>query len=377
MKVLVLGCGEMGTSAVEDLYAYGKFKEIVVATRRVEKVKTLLPKLKRRRVKITPLELNVEKGNRLVNLMRSCDVAINCIGPNYKHEVKIAEAAIEAKTDLIDINDDYEATYEMWKLDERAKEAGIIIVMGLGASPGINNIFARACADQLETVDEIHTTWVMSGTDPGGLALAYHLLYSLSGKALTYANNQMIEVESFVDGRERLEFLDPVGSLDVFHVGHPEPITLSRAFPTAKIVDDKATFNPPFINDLIRDLGKLVRESEGPISINGTKVDPMDFAALYFHKKCKGLKDFPKEGALRTDVKGRRNGESKVITYTSSGVITSGTGTPASMGAQMLMDGHIQGKGVLAPEECVDWRVFIQTIVMRGIGRLIIKERDA
>ena len=377
MKVLVLGCGEMGTSAVEDLYAYGKFKEIVVATRRVEKVKTLLPKLKRRRVKVTPLELNVENGNRLVNLMRSCDVAINCIGPNYKHEVKIAEAAIEAKTNLIDINDDYEATYEMWKLDERAKEAGIIIVMGLGASPGINNIFARACADQLETVDEIHTTWVMSGTDPGGLALAYHLLYSLSGKALTYANNQMIEVESFVDGRERLEFPDPVGSLDVFHVGHPEPITLSRAFPTAKIVDDKATFNPPSINDLIRDLGKLVRESEGPISINGTKVDPMDFAAAYFHKKCKGLKDFPKEGALRTDVKGRRNGKSKVITYTSSGVITSGTGTPASMGAQMLMDGHIQGKGVLAPEECVDWRVFIQTIVKRGIGRLIIKERDA
>ena len=377
MKVLVLGCGEMGTSTVEDLYAYGKFKEIVVATRRVEKVKTLLPKLKRRRVKVTPLELNVENGNRLVNLMRSCDVAINCIGPNYKHEVKIAEAAIEAKTNLIDINDDYEATYEMWKLDERAKEAGIIIVMGLGASPGINNIFARACADQLETVDEIHTTWVMSGTDPGGLALAYHLLYSLSGKALTYANNQMIEVESFVDGRERLEFPDPVGSLDVFHVGHPEPITLSRAFPTAKIVDDKATFNPPSINDLIRDLGKLVRESEGPISINGTKVDPMDFAAAYFHKKCKGLKDFPKEGALRTDVKGRRNGKSKVITYTSSGVITSGTGTPASMGAQMLMDGHIQGKGVLAPEECVDWRVFIQTIVKRGIGRLIIKERDA
>jgi saccharopine dehydrogenase-like NADP-dependent oxidoreductase len=304
-------------------------------------------------------------------------VAVNCIGPNYKHEVTIAEAAIAAKTDLIDINDDYEATYAMWKLDERAKEAGIIIVMGLGASPGINNIFARACADQLETVDEIHTTWVMSGTDPGGLALAYHLLYSLSGKALTYENNEMIEVESFVDGKERMEFLDPVGPLDVFHVGHPEPITLSRAFPTAKTVDDKATFNPPFINDLIRDLGKLIREAEGPININGTKVDPMDFAAAYFHKKCKSLKDFPKEGALRTDVKGRRNGESKVITYTSSGVITSGTGTPASMGAQMLIDGHIQGKGVLTPEECVDWRVFIQTIVSRGVGRLIIKERDA
>ena len=376
MKVLVLGCGEMGASAVLDLYKHGKFKDLIVATRSTEKAKKLLPELKGNPIKVSIHQIDIEDRVELVSLLQNCDVAINCVGPNYMYEIPIAEAAIEAKASLIDINDDYETTYKMLELDEKARDAGVLIVMGLGASPGINNIFAKAATDQLDTVDEIHTAWVMSGADPGGLALSYHLLYSLSGKALTFRDGQMIEVESFVDGKERMEFLDPVGPLNVFHVGHPEPITLSRTFKTAKIVDDKATFHPPFINDLIRQLGQMARNSGGKIRIKGTEIEPMDFAAAYFHKKCKSLKDIPKEGALRVDVKGWRNGENKIITYTSSGVITSGTGTPASMGAQMLINGHVQGKGVLAPEECVDWREFIKTIVAREIGRLEIKERD-
>lgn len=376
MKVLVLGCGEMGSSAVKDLYHHGKFKEIVIATRSAAKAKKLLPVLNGRQINVSINEIDVTDREELASLMQGCDVAINCVGPNYKYEVMIAEAAIETKTDLIDINDDFETTFKMLELDEKARNAGIIIVMGLGASPGINNIFAKAASDQLETVDEIHTAWIMSGADPGGLALSYHLLYSLSGKALTYRNGEMIEVESFVDGKERMEFLEPVGPMEVFHVGHPEPITLSRAFKTAKVVDDKAAFHPPFVNDLIRNLGNLVREAKGPIRVNGTLIDPMDFAASYLYMRCKSLEGVPKEGALRVDVKGKRNGVSKSITYTSSGVITTGTGTPASMGAQMLMDGYIDGKGVLTPEECVDWRHFIQTILTRRVGRLIIEEKD-
>ncbi len=67
-------------------------------------------------------------------------------------------------------------------------------------------------------------------------------------------------------------FPEPVGPLDVFHVGHPEPITLSRCFKEAKIVNDKATFHPQFVNDLIVSLGKMVLEAEDPIKV-GKKFD--------------------------------------------------------------------------------------------------------
>lgn len=376
MKVLVLGCGEMGESVVEDLYYYGKFKEITVATRKIEKAKRVVSTLKGKKVKVCGKEIDVSNTAELENLMKNFDVVVNCVGPNYKYEVLIAEAAIKAKVSLIDINDDFETTFKMLDLDGKAKEAGILIILGLGASPGVNNIFVRAAADQLDKVDEIHTAWVMSGADPGGLALSYHLLYSLSGKALTYQDGKLVEVQSFVDGKERIEFPEPVGAVDVYHIGHPEPITLSRCFKEAKIVNDKATFCPPFVNDLIVNLGKMALEAEGLIKVGKTWIDAMDFAAAYFHKRCKSLKGVKKEGALRAAVKGKRDGKTRTIIYSSSGLISKGTGIPASIGAQMLVQGKIKGKGVLAPEECVDWREFLKIVISRGIGRLNIKEEE-
>jgi len=376
MKVLVLGCGEMGQVAVEDLYKYGDFDEIIVGTRSIEKVKRLMSKLKGKDVKVSAREININNTDELETLMKGYDVVVNCIGPNYKYEVLVAQAAIKTKVNLVDINDEYETTFEMLDLDEKAKEAGITIILGLGASPGINNLFARAAADQLDKIEEVHTAWVMSGADPGGLALSYHLLYSLSGKALTYQKGKFIEVQSFVDGKERIEFPEPVGEIDVYHVGHPEPITLSRSFKEARIVNDKAAFYPPFVNDLILSLGKMVHEAGGPVKVGKTSIDPMDFAASYFHKKCKSLEGVSKEGALRVAVIGKKGQKTKKIIYSSSGMLSEGTGISASIGAQMLALGKIKGRGVLPPEECVDWHDFLKIMISKGVGKLNIKEEE-
>lgn len=377
MKVLLLGCGEMGEAALEDLYFYGKFKEITVGTRSVEKVSRVLSKLSGKKVKVIVEKIDVEKDQaKLLSLMKKNDVAINCIGPNYKHEERIAKASIQARVHLVDINDDYETTFKMLALDEEAKAARVTIILGLGSSPGINNIFVRAAADQLDEIEEIHTAWVMSGADPGGLALSYHLLNSLSGRALTYQDGQLIEVQSFIDGKERLEFPAPVGALDVYHVGHPEPITLSRSFKTAKIINDKATFYPPFVNDWVVTLGKIAKEAEGPVRVRGRKISAMDFAAAYFHKKCKSLTGYRKEGALRIAVKGKKEQKTKTFIYSSSGFLSKGTGISASIGAQMLASRQIKGRGVLPPEECINWREFLKSIISRRIGRLNIKVED-
>ncbi len=375
-KVLVLGCGEMGEVAVKDLYKYGKFDEIVVGTRNLKKAQRVLSGISGRNITLTPTRIDVTCPEELIALMKGCEVAVNCVGPNYKYEVPIALAAIKTKVNLIDINDDYETTFEMFKLDQSAKEAGIIIVLGLGASPGINNVFVRAAADQLDRIEEIHTAWVMSGADPGGLALTYHLLHSLSGKALTYHEGVLKEVGSFVDGKEKITFPDPVGDQVVYHIGHPEPITLARSFPEACVINDKATFYPPFVNDLIVQMGNLVKRMRSQWRKGNNSPDPMDFAAACFHRTCKSLNTVDRKGALKVVVKGRRNGNKKQITYSSSGMLSEGTGMAASIGAQMLTQGFIDGKGVLPPEECVDWREFLKTIVSRRIGRLDINEED-
>ena len=37
------------------------------------------------------------------------------------------------------------------------------MILGMGASPGVNNILVRAAAEQLDTMEKIHITWVMGG----------------------------------------------------------------------------------------------------------------------------------------------------------------------------------------------------------------------
>jgi saccharopine dehydrogenase (NAD+, L-lysine-forming) len=374
MKVFVLGCGEMGQEAIKDLYKYGKFKEIVVGTRTLEKAKEVFAELAGNNTKISARRIDLDDTAGLAELedfMRGFDVIVNCAGPNYKYEVLTAQAAIKAKVNLVDINDDFETTFRMLELDNQAREAGITIILGLGASPGVNNILVRAAANQLDEIEEIHTAWVMSGADPGGLALSYHLLYSLSGKALSYQDGKLIEVQSFVDGKERIEFPDPVGEIDVFHIGHPEPITLSRCFPGVKYVDDKASFNPPFINDLIVNLGKMAREANGPVKVGNISIDAMDFAASYLHQRCKSLKGIPKDGALRVEVKGKKKQKARKIVFSSAGRISQGTGIPASIGAIMLAEGKINKTGVLPPEQCIEPNDFIfEMIDKRNVSKL-------
>ena len=133
----------------------------------------------------------------------------------------------------------------------------------------------------------------MSGPDPGGPALSHHLLFSLSGRGLTYENGRFVEIQSFQDGRERLEFPDPVGALDVFHIGHPEPLILARSFPEAAVIDNKATFNPPLVNAEIVRLGNMIREGTGPNRVEGRDMDIMDSAAASLQRTCRSLDGVP------------------------------------------------------------------------------------
>jgi saccharopine dehydrogenase (NAD+, L-lysine-forming) len=303
--------------------------------------------------------------------MEGCVVAVNCIGPNYKYEIPVAAAAIKAKVNLVDINDEFEITPLMFELHEDAVRKNILIVMGLGGCPGIDNILVRSAVNQMDEVDEIHTAWVMSGADPGGLALSYHLLYSLSSRALTVQDGKILEVKSFVDGKERLKFPEPVGEIDVFHIGHPEPLTLFREFPAAKYIDNKATFIPPEVNRQIIDLGKLIRSAKDPVRVNGYEIHTMDFAASYLNKSCKGLSKVPLDAALRVEVSGRKKSRKKKIIFSSVGRLGRATGIPASIGAIMISQNKIEKKGVYAPESCIEPNDFLYEILdRRNIAQL-------
>lgn len=366
MKALVLGCGEMARPAIDDLVRHGVFDRLTIASRHPEQIEPFLAELPPHQVKIATARMDVHDHEGLVALMRGHQVVCNLAGPNYQNAVAVAKAAIGAGVPLVDVSDDWAATLELLDLHSEAQRAGITIVVGLGASPGITNILARYGADKLDRVEEVRTSWIMRGSDMGGLALSKHLLYSNSHRAFVFEEGEMREVRPFVDGKETIEY--PVlGPVEVMHIGHPEPFTLSRYIEGVRYADDKATFLPVEVNTLLLELGRVARSGH-PVIVEGKPVDPMEFAASYVHQACARLTDVPQTGALRTEVRGELAGKSVRLVYAAAGRITIGTGVPASIGAMLLAIRKVNKPGVWPPEACIDPEWFLSAVDMRHLG---------
>jgi saccharopine dehydrogenase (NAD+, L-lysine-forming) len=295
-------------------------------------------------------------------------VVCNLTGPNYQNAVAVARATIAAGVPLVDVSDDWEATLELLELHAGAVRAGVTVVVGLGASPGITNVLARYGADKLDRVEEVRTSWVMRGSDMGGIALSKHLLYNNAHRAFVFEEGAMREVRPFIDGREIIAY--PVlGPVEVRHIGHPEPFTLSRFIEGVHYADNKATFLPVEVNGLILELGRVARSGH-PVVVEGQAIDPMAFAAHYLHQTCSRLTGVAQTGALRTEVRGELAGRPVRLVYAAAGRITIGTGIPASIGAMLLAIGKIHKPGVYPPEACIDPELFLSALDQRKVGTI-------
>jgi saccharopine dehydrogenase (NAD+, L-lysine-forming) len=324
----------------------------------VERANSVLAELPWSRTRTAAVEIDVRDSDALTRLIKGFNVVCNMAGPNYLNAVSVVQAAIAAGVSMVDVSDDWAATLEILDLHDEAKKAGITVIVGLGASPGVTNVLARRGADILDRTDEVHTAWIMRGSDLGGPALCAHLLYSLPDRAFVFQDGKMQEVRPFVDGKEILDF-PGLGDVEVMHIGHPEPFTLSRFIEGIKYADDKATFLPVKVNEMIVTLGEIAHSGLS-VYVEGRSIQPMDFAANYLYETSKQrLADVSPVGALRTEVRGELEGKRTRIIYSAAGRIGIGTGVPAAIGAQLLAIGKINKPGVYPPEACVEPEWFL------------------
>jgi saccharopine dehydrogenase (NAD+, L-lysine-forming) len=357
----------MGRVAIGDLVTHGVFTEVVVASRRLARAEGFLTELPSSKTRTAAVEVDVRDTNALTRLMKGCDVVCNMAGPNYLNAVPVAQAAIAAGVSMVDVSDDWAATLEILDLHDEAKKAGVTVIVGLGASPGVTNVLARKGADILDRTDEVHTAWIMRGSDLGGPALCAHLLYSLPDRAFVFQHGKMHEVRPFVDGKEVLEFAG-LGDVEVMHIGHPEPFTLSRFIEGVTYADDKATFLPAKVNEMIVTLGQIAHSGLS-VCVDGRSIEPIDFAANYLYETSKRrMADVSTVGSLRTEVRGELDGKRTRIIYSAAGRIGIGTGVPAAIGAQLLAIGKINKPGVYPPEACVEPDWFLAAVAARRIG---------
>ncbi|MGM0453646.1 MAG: saccharopine dehydrogenase family protein [Thermodesulfobacteriota bacterium] len=376
--VIVLGgCGAVGSVAVKTLAGSDLFSKVVIGDMNAERARALIAEMGANEVSYAPVD--AEDPNSIRRAAAGADLVVNCIGPFYKTVKTVLQTVIEEKIDYVDVCDDVDVTLDIFEMDQAAKTAGITAVIGMGSSPGATNLLAKFAADHLldetQSVDIFHAHGGEPVEGEGVIGHRFHCM--------------QIDIPMFLDGRlQYVKFFSPEGralrrtfdfpmlgeNICVYPYPHPEQVTLPNHIPLRQVTN-RGTVLPDAYYRLIKDMCRLGITGQKAIDVKGQAVVPYDFAIAFILQQRERILEETgfgqQRGCCSVVARGRKDGETVEYRFhmaSKSQALGEGTGIPAALGAMLMQQGKIAGKGVLPPEGCIDPNDFIGlvTTVMAG-----------
>lgn len=376
MKAVVIGgAGTIGSGLVRELVKEKGVEWVRVCDMRLDMAEELAKELGD---KVSAVQLDVTKIDKLTKVIKGADVIVNCSGPFYKLSIPVIKTVAKEGIDYIDTMDDPDSMMEVLgdaKLNRAAKDAGITVIVGLGSTPGLSNLLAKYGATRLENVERIDVSWVftsVSGTGAGA-AVSEHMLHVMN-KGWTYIDGKWIEIEPLVDGKDTQGFIQ-LGKLDVYDIGHPEPIMLPRYIEGVKTVTCKAAMVPCEMLQIYRTLSQVRLFGLTPVNVKGVTITPREFVMKHLSNvpmetwvKLFKLDELEPVFEIRVAVTGEKDGRKTHYTYNFVDVShEEGTYIPTTLGALLLGRKEIKAKGVFAPEGCINPEPFLRKVVEKGV----------
>jgi hypothetical protein len=146
------------------------------------------------------------------------------IARTARDQVDVARRAVESGCHVVATADDPDAVGELLALDGAARTAGVTVAVGVAMSPGLSCLLARLAATSMDAVDEVH----VARAGAAGPACARQRLRALRGTAAEWRDGAWVRRAGF-SGRELCWFPDPVGARDCFRAELSEPAVLVPA----------------------------------------------------------------------------------------------------------------------------------------------------
>jgi lysine 6-dehydrogenase len=375
MKILVLGAGRMGLGAAYDLaHNSSDVSSVTVADVDGERARAVVETVAS--AKLTAAQVDVEDAARVVALMRGHDAAISCV--TYFHNLALARAAIEARTNFCDLGGNNAVADAELALDAEARAAGVNIIPDCGLAPGMVAILAAHGAERFDRVEAIHIR-------VGGLPLQpkpplnYQIVFSVEGlineyveRARVVREGRIVEVESMTE-LEELEFPAPFGRMEAFQTSGGIS-TLPDTF-LGRIQElDYKTIRHPGHCALVKLLIDLGLASSDEVDLNGARVSPRKLLGELLVRHLPA--DEPDAVLIRLEFRGRMKGETRALRYdiivrfderTRLSAMQRTTAFPASIVAQTMARGLTTAKGALPQERCIPPAPFVAALAARDI----------
>lgn len=321
--------------------------------------------------KARALALDVLDEPAMGRALGEADLVINFCGPFFRFGIPVLQRVIAAGLPYFDICDDPEPTLGMLRMDRPAREAGVIAVLGIGASPGLTNLLAVKAYGQLDSVQRLVTAWNVDGwiaetelarSRERPTAAYIHWMRQLSGDVSVYENGV----------RTLRQPLDPVavdvpgyGRRRLYRVGHPEAVTLGRNFPELAeapnlmvlgtemrvVLQALAAKIDAGELDVDEAAERLARQDAGLVGLGGM--------LRILLGKLRRERAMPELFAL---AEGEKDGRAAVATCALRAYpdfsMAEVTGVPLAVAVRLFLDGRITAYGVHAPETAIDADTF-------------------
>jgi len=249
-------------------------------------------------------------------------------------------------------------------------------IIGMGASPGVTNLIAKLGAGRLDRTDDIRLYWGESAIDPTGSAAMMHWFHITAEKVPVFIDGKWVEQQGFTQP-EVIEFMPPVGKLEVVLTGHPEPVSLPRYIKGVKNVSIKGALYPPKMMELYRWLIDTGFGSNEQFKVNDEVSMPFrELAVRIIRSMPRFAPDYFKDvlddalgkyeacaGTFKIVVSGQKGNSQVSITYDlMANNVAHSTALPAVMAALALAEGKVKSTGVMAPEGALDAAMFFEVM---------------
>ena len=373
MHILVLGgAGAMGRVAVRALTAYSDVDLVTIADHNEQRAHDVAAALNSSKIQVRQIDVNNEQ--RLRELLHGADVALSAV--DYVFNLPILAACIQEKVHYADLGGLFHTTRKLMQMHAEVEAAGITAILGMGGTPGITNLLARAAVDKLDRVDSIKVQLGCSDTTPSSAPLVAPysirtILDEFTKQPQVFQDGEWYPQQP-LSGQEEMVFPLPVGRATAIYSLHSECATFPLSFRDKGIryVSFKIAFPSDFMTKL-KFLVDLGFGSEEPIDVRGVKVSPREALARLLDMAPVENVEPQDCDVLRIIATGEAGGQQVEITnqvvvlpYRRWGISAGAldTGVPLAIAGRMLAHGEITRRGAFGPEMCVPVEPFFREL---------------
>lgn len=401
-KVVLLGLGMQGKAALHDLVSNSEAAEILVADNN-PKMDVILRAYPAERVKAVSLDAADEAA--LAALIKGADVVIESLPPQFALNVgKLAAAeGVNLVSSMYYLNPGEkdaariaQTKQDLKTLDRVAKEKGVIILTEFGMDPGIDLVFGAKALAEFDEVEEFHSYGAGFPTpEAANNPLRYKFTWSVGGVIRSYlrpgkviADGRLVEVkadEVFAEKNRHVLEIDGIGSpLECYPNGNAEHY--AELFGIRETVKQMGRYACRLPGHCVfwSTMAKCGFLNDQPVDVNGVQVSPVQFtAALLGSQEQFYFTDQEQDMALiYIDVRGKKNGEKKRVTYqlidrrdleTGFTAMQRTVGFTMSLGARLILEGTLSKPGLLLPME-VPYELVVDGLKRHG---MVISRRES